>query len=93
MAMTKEEVMKSLCFNNPLNPTMTVEEPYDETKPCSCDNCFYGRTKLATEVLHKDWILDNIVTTMHYHDKKPIHHPHLRNLEAQVRRLINSTKA
>jgi len=64
--MTKEEILQSLCYYDKRNPDCTAddEEIQDHktqllkaskklgyNKGCSCDNCFYGRTKLAEELL------------------------------------------
>lgn len=51
--MTKEEVLESLCYYDKRNPDCTVDEEEIEIrqKNCSCDNCFYGRTRLAEELL------------------------------------------
>ena len=51
--MTLEEIKSRLCFYDPRNPD-ALFDPYDpepQPKDCSCDNCFYGRTKLAEEIL------------------------------------------
>lgn len=64
--MTTEKILQSLCYYDKRNPDCTADEEeikshkerllkvskksaYD-TK-CSCDNCFYGRTELAEELL------------------------------------------
>ncbi len=58
--MTKEEVLESLCYYDKRNPDCTADDDEIEIhqkelskkgKNCSCDNCFYGRTKLAEELL------------------------------------------
>jgi hypothetical protein len=64
--MNREEILTKLCYYDLKNPdncidnyNLTKEElniPQIEgkdyaNKDCLCDNCFYGRTKLATELL------------------------------------------
>lgn len=56
--MTKEEVCENLCYYDDRNPN-NDNDCYDKEelkqiksrKNCSCSNCFYGRTKLAEELL------------------------------------------
>ena len=64
--MTTDEILKSLCYYDKRNPNGTEDDEEIEyrkaqllkaskklgyNKTCSCDNCFYGRTKLAEELL------------------------------------------
>jgi len=64
--MTKEEISQHLCYYDKRNPECTCDDSgiklhedrlKKESKKrgykveCSCDNCFYGRTKLAEELL------------------------------------------
>lgn len=54
--MEKTEVLKRLCCFDKRNPHGTADfDPEDTTEPhresCACDNCFYGRDKLAQEIL------------------------------------------
>lgn len=64
--MTEEEILQSLCYYDKRNPDCTEEDEdikdhkeqllrvskkLGYNKTCSCDNCFYGRTKLAEELL------------------------------------------
>lgn len=63
--MSKEEVLSSLCYYDKRNPDCPDDETIEDhenmlkrksnkfgyDKSCSCDNCFYGRTKLAQELL------------------------------------------
>lgn len=61
--MTDNEVKSNLCYYDRRNADFSVTEEYgydkeeiDATgnfaKPdCCCDNCFYGRHKLAEEIL------------------------------------------
>ena len=48
--MTKDEVLSSLCYYDPRNPDYDAENG-EKVKDCACDNCFYGRTKLAEHIL------------------------------------------
>ena len=55
--MTYLEICERLCYYDPRNPKYKdmyvdfedVREP--RLTPCYCDNCFYGRDKLALELL------------------------------------------
>lgn len=56
--MTDEEVLQQLCLYDIRNPDCQWGEgEYEEENgepppsPCYCDNCFYGRAKLALEIL------------------------------------------
>jgi len=50
--MTTEEILSNLCYYDKRNPECTLEEGgVKDNKNCSCDNCFYGLTKLAEELL------------------------------------------
>lgn len=58
--MNQQEILEELCYYDPRNPDCTKDEDdiaeYKERllkrgKTCSCDNCFYGRTKLAEHIL------------------------------------------
>ena len=64
--MTTKEILESLCYYDKRNPNRLLDdEDIEEHKlsmeskrigigynqNCSCDNCFYGRTKLAEELL------------------------------------------
>jgi hypothetical protein len=47
-----EEIKSNLCYYDERNPYNNLQ--WDEkmpTKDCYCDNCFYGRTKLAEYIL------------------------------------------
>ncbi|CAB4185301.1 hypothetical protein UFOVP1492_86 [uncultured Caudovirales phage] len=48
--MTFEEVVTHLCYYDHRNPNR-VEMESDGKADCYCDNCFYGRTKLANALL------------------------------------------
>lgn len=50
-----EHVLESLCVKDKRNPNY-YDVYYDDDEPnldvkCSCDNCFYGRTRLALEII------------------------------------------
>lgn len=59
--MTNEEIHTKLCFHDPRNPnyneldSIRVKETWKSRKyvpeQCYCDNCFYGRTELAEQLL------------------------------------------
>jgi hypothetical protein len=58
--MEEKEILENLCYYDKRNPDSTIDdediEAYQKSllkknKTCSCDNCFYGRTKLANELL------------------------------------------
>jgi len=60
--MTEQEIKENLCNYDLRNPDGVIsylgsdeikEENYGNYKKenCSCDNCYYGRTKLAEELL------------------------------------------
>jgi hypothetical protein len=61
--MTINEIKSKLCYYDRRNPDFMITEEFgydkediDTTgdfprKDCACDNCFYGRTKLAEELL------------------------------------------
>jgi hypothetical protein len=58
--MTIKEISENLCYYDKRNPDCAVDDEDIEAhkksllkknKTCSCDNCFYGRTKLAEELL------------------------------------------
>jgi hypothetical protein len=57
--MTRDEILRTLCSYDPRNPgsamlmSMMGERPEPGAKDCSCDNCFYGRHKLAVELLRQ----------------------------------------
>jgi len=46
--MTRDEVLQNLCVYDPRNPDYQVGTA---GSICYCDNCFYGRDKLAREIL------------------------------------------
>ena len=50
-----KKVYENLCWYDPRNPDYVKPDDNDivsaPRKNCSCDNCFYGRDKLAMEIL------------------------------------------
>ena len=50
-----EEVYKRLCSYDKRNPDNVIDEEFGITESkkddCNCDNCFYGRNKLALTIL------------------------------------------
>lgn len=53
--MTAEEIYSNLCFYDLRNPNgSTDNEAIEEhiKEDCYCDNCFYGRTKLAEYIIN-----------------------------------------
>jgi hypothetical protein len=50
ISMTRKEVLENLCYHDKRNPN---GYEYDQTPrdKCYCDNCFYGRDRLALEIL------------------------------------------
>lgn len=64
--MTLEDVLKNLCYYDSRNPYGMFSDLFDDDideiprlmkdGECSCDNCFYGRTKLAEYILEKRMI-------------------------------------
>ena len=58
--MTPDEIKSYLCYYDERNPDGEKDKELIEDhnnkllkeKYCSCDNCFYGRTKLAKELLN-----------------------------------------
>ena len=52
--MEYEKILENLCFYDKKNPDcIYTEKEIQEYKknPCYCDNCFYGRTKIAEKIL------------------------------------------
>lgn len=55
--MTKNDIYNYLCYYDERSPyyeMLLLDEEKKKPKNCSCDNCFYGRTKLA------EFIIENI---------------------------------
>lgn len=62
--MSEKEILARLCAYDPRNTEGAVtymdKEDFEEVQKrvkaegrCSCDNCFYGRTELANELLKR----------------------------------------
>lgn len=51
--MTQQEILENLCVYDPKHPFFSkeLERVRDTEVDCYCDNCFYGRDKLAREIL------------------------------------------
>jgi len=58
--MNQQEILEELCYYDKRNPDCRMDaddiEDYKSRllkrgKTCSCDNCFYGRTKMAEHIL------------------------------------------
>lgn len=50
--MEENEILENLCCYDTRNPfKIEVEEDEKPKGKCFCDNCFYGRSKLANEIL------------------------------------------
>lgn len=51
--MNEQEIFRNLCHQDSRNPMFPelFDEPQERVLPCYCDNCFYGRDRLAREVL------------------------------------------
>ncbi len=47
-----KEIKENLCYYDKRNPMSDINEGYGKKKVCCCDNCFYGRDKLAKELLN-----------------------------------------
>ena len=49
-----QKILENLCVYDKRNPdydVMTNNGEWKKQKDCYCDNCFYGRTQLAEELL------------------------------------------
>ena len=58
MNMDKQEIFENLCTKDPRYPMYQDIYGYEDDddvpeprKDCACDNCFYGRDRLALEIL------------------------------------------
>lgn len=54
--LTIEEIKRNLCYYDPENPHNNLGLYEEDERPtprdnCYCDNCFYGRDKLARYIL------------------------------------------
>jgi len=48
------KVLENLCYYDKRNPDgdfVNTGENNKKLDPCYCDNCFYGRTELAEEII------------------------------------------
>ncbi len=59
--MKEIEILSRLCYYDKRNPDRD-EEAEKPNKECFCDNCFYGRTKLAEHILKLNDLVLSIVT-------------------------------
>lgn len=51
---TREELLEMLCIYDERNPDNVLDEdcdPHRDPRDCFCDNCFYGRSHLANQLL------------------------------------------
>lgn len=48
--MTDKEIFEKLCYND--IEGQEEKEEQANNKDCYCDNCFYGRTRLAEYILY-----------------------------------------
>jgi hypothetical protein len=56
--MDMQKILSSLCYYDKRNPDCTSDDDVIKHKKCFCDNCFYGRTPLAEEIINLKNILD-----------------------------------
>lgn len=49
--MSDSEIFERLCVYDRRSPYFIDQEDREACSDCFCDNCFYGRHKLALEVL------------------------------------------
>jgi len=64
--MNEEEVLYKLCYYDERHPDYNSTVSRGSSKEtCACDNCFYGRTELALEILrsreHADIVINKIL--------------------------------
>lgn len=71
---SEREIKSELCYYAPENPNNNLGAYEDEDYPqprneCSCDNCFYGRDKLAMQLLQardqRDRLAEELVVWKH----------------------------
>lgn len=61
-----EEIYKRLCSYDPRNPNFYLddedarEHAAKTPENCTCDNCFYGRTSLALEIIRLKSLLKSV---------------------------------
>lgn len=82
-----------LCYHDPRNPHYTelgLEDERESPRPkgCACDNCFYGRDRLAVEVIRLHTELEHIANA-NYRKWDP----EMRNPEEFVRWAQNRARA
>lgn len=51
--MDENAILENLCAYDKRNPMSIIydDEDCSPQNPCYCDNCFYGRTELALEII------------------------------------------
>lgn len=57
--MKREQILENLCVYDKKNPDNQCEWG-EASQPCFCDNCFYGRTDIAKDLLKAIDIIDNL---------------------------------
>lgn len=59
--MNQQDILGNLCSYDKRNPSFAElfgdDKPNKGTGDCYCDNCFYGRTELAEEILRLNVLL------------------------------------
>jgi len=71
--MDRSEILSNLCSRDSRNPLFDDIYGWDDIKPvpredCACDNCFYGRDKLATALLSiQDAVTRDLISTYRSH--------------------------
>jgi len=71
--MELKEIYEKLCWNDVRNPDNDPNYPNaPRSKSCMCDNCFYGRDKLAVALLEAYSLLKR-VTNYDEYDTLPNH--------------------
>lgn len=61
--MTKTEILSKLCYYDKRNPDYDADSDQEirDKGECFCDDCFYGRSKLANEILEMRDVLESIL--------------------------------
>jgi len=59
--MNLTEIKLNLCIYDNRNPNCDLEETASIIEDCYCDNCFYGRTKLADQYLELQTVVENLI--------------------------------
>lgn len=57
--MNQKEILLSLCYHDERNPLNTGDAKPPRQETCLCDNCYYGKDKLAMEILRLQGIIEN----------------------------------